>query len=114
MLIEAKRALEVQTVTAIDAEIASLINAGAMDLTSVGVVLPGSVDLIVDEEGTVTDASTLRDPYVMRAIITYVKAHFRNPPDREGLLSMYDYQKKKLANTNQYAMWGESECTRHP
>lgn len=114
MLNEAKTALEVQTVTAYDAEIAALCQSAAMDLTSVGVLLPGTVDLIVATDGTVTDASTLRDPYVMRAIITYVKAHFRNPPDREGLLSMYDYQKKKLANTNQYAMWGESECTKHP
>lgn len=111
MLIEAKRALEVQTVTAFDAEIASLINAGAMDLASVGVVLPGSVDLTVDNEGVVTDNSSLDDDYVKRAILTYVKAHFRNPPNREQLLDMYDSQKKKLANTERYTDWRDPGCT---
>lgn len=111
MLKEAKRALEVQTVTAFDAEIASLINASAMDLASVGVVLPGTVDLAVDEDGVVTDNSVLEDDYVKRAILTYVKAHFRNPPDRDRLLAMYDDQKKKLANTNRYTDWGDNGCT---
>lgn len=109
MLSEAKMALRI-TSDAYDLEIASLLDAGAKDLASVGIVLPGTVAFTVSN-GAVTDASTLTDSYVIRALITYVRVHFGSPPDYDKVLESYDAQKKKLANTDAYTYWGGDGCS---
>jgi hypothetical protein len=42
------------------------------------------------------------DNYLMRAIITYVKANFRNPPNYANLISSYETQLGKLMVTDGY------------
>lgn len=107
MLQEAKLALGL-TVSAYDARIAALLDAGAKELASVGVEFTGTVSLTVAENGTVTDNSTLQDNLVKEAILTYVMVHFGNPPNYDQLLASYENQKQKLANTTGYTEWGDS------
>lgn len=112
MLSEAKRALRV-TADAYDAEIASLLQAGAADLELSGVILPGTVDITVTESGgtvTSTDSSTLDDPLVMRAVFTYAAANFGNPPNADRLKASYDEQKRQLMHANAYTDFSGGDC----
>jgi hypothetical protein len=105
MLNEAKLALRITT-DAYDAEIASLLGAGARDLTAAGVVLPGTVSFVVTSEG-VQDNSTLTDELCMRALITYTRMNFGSPDDYERLRSAYDDQKVTLMHAHNYTeYWG--------
>ena len=106
MLKEAKKALWV-TDSEFDSEIALLLMAGAKDLEAAGVVLPGTVKLTIASNDTVTDNSTLKDPYVMRAILTYTRANFRNPPDYEKLEASYEAQKETLMHASDYTDYGD-------
>lgn len=102
MLKETRLALRITT-AAYDAEIASLIMAGVMDLETAGVILPGAVSLKVDEEtGEVTDRSTLKDELVKRAIITYVRMNFGSPNDYDRLRDAYSMQKVQLMHATDY------------
>ena len=107
-----------------DGEIARLCEAGAMDLETRGVILPGTVEFVytlqpvVDPDTAttetdpdtgdplyrevVTDNSNLTDPFVMRAIITYAMAHFGNPPNYQNLISSYETQLAQLMVTSGY------------
>ena len=107
-----------------DGEIARLCRTGAMELMTRGVLLPGKVDFTITEEAVVdpdtqepetdpvtgetrtiekvTDNSTLTDELCMRAIITYAKAHFGNPPNYQNLISSYETQLGQLMNTSGY------------
>ena len=98
-----------------DGEIARLCRAGAMDMMTRGVLVPGKVDFTITEEAVadpvtgetrtiekVTDNSTLTDELCMRAIITYAKAHFGNPPNYQNLISSYETQLGQLMNTSGY------------
>ncbi len=49
--------------------------------------------------GLPTDAG---DPFVRRAIITYCKMHFGNPPDYDRLKAAYDEQKGQLMSAHSY------------
>ena len=106
MLKEAKKALWV-TESEFDSQIAILLMAGAKDLEAAGVVLPGTVELTIADNGTVTDNSTLKDPYVMQAILTYVQANFRNPPNADRLAASYDLQAKQLMHNSDYTDYGD-------
>lgn len=110
-------------------EIARLIKAAAADMTTRGVILPGTVDFeftevpivdpITSEQETdwmtgqgrtfeiVTDKSDLTDDLVCRAIFTYVQAHFRNPPNYDKLIEAYETQLGQLMNTTGYTDFGE-------
>lgn len=123
MLTEVKRALPYDG-TLDDGELARLCKAGAMDLTTRGVILPGTVDFefsqvfYVDPETgdtvidwntglpmyteKVTDNSTLTDDLCMRAIITYVKMNFGNPPNYGNLKESYEIQLGKLMVSGDY------------
>ena len=103
MLKEAKLALRV-TQTIYDAEIASLLMAGANDLQIAGVVLPGTVSFTVTND-MITDTSTLTDPLAMRAIITYAAMRFGNPPNYDKLREAYDTQKGQLMHATGYTDW---------
>ena len=110
MLKEAKKALRV-TADYYDSEIASLLMAGANDLEIAGVELPGSVTFTVSTSDAVTDNSTLKDPLVMRAIITYAMMRFGNPPNYDKLLDAYETQKGQLMHAAGYTDYGEGEST---
>ena len=107
MLKEAKVALRVTT-SAFDAEIASLLMAGANDLEIAGVELPGTVSFTVQND-TVTDVSTLTDPLVQRAIFTYARMRFGSPPDYDKLKEAYDEQKVQLMHAGNYTDYGDGE-----
>jgi len=107
MLKEAKKALRV-TATAFDSEIASLLMAGANDLTIAGVVLPGTVTFSVEGD-TVTDLSTLTDDLAMRAILTYAAMRFGNPPNYDKLREAYETQKVQLMHAGAYTDYGDGD-----
>ena len=107
MLKEAKLALRV-TAEAYDAEIAGLLEAGALDLGIAGVVLPGTVAFAVNAStGEVTDNSTLTDPLCQRAIFTYARAHFGSPADYDKLAESYEIQKVQLMHAGGYTDYDE-------
>ena len=106
MLKEAKKALRV-TVSNFDSEIAHLLMSGANDLEIAGVVLPGSVAFTIGTDDAVTDTSTLTDPLVMRAIITYAAMRFGNPPNYMQLADAYETQKVQLMHAHGYTDYGE-------
>ena len=108
MLKEAKKALRV-TNAYYDSEIASLLMAGANDLTIAGVVLPGTVTFTVASNDTVTDLSTLTDELAMRAVITYAQMRFGNPPNYQQLADAYDLQKVQLMHAAGYTDYGDEE-----
>ena len=107
MLKEAKLAMRV-TAAAYDAEIASLLMAGANDLQIAGVILPGTVSFTVNND-VITDTSTLTDPLVQRAIITYALMRFGNPPNYDKLRDAYDTQKGQLMHATGYTDWLNGE-----
>ncbi|MBO7667497.1 MAG: DNA-packaging protein [Firmicutes bacterium] len=106
MLNEARKALWVTT-NKFDDEIAGLILAARDDLIhSAGIPVEG-VNLTVSWSGdtpTVTDSSTISDELVKRAIITYVRAHFGNPPDADRQKSAYDEMKSQLQRATGYGI----------
>ena len=108
MLKEAKKALRV-TVTNFDDEIMRLCEAGLMDLQIAGVVASGTVAFTESTSGAVTDTSTLTDPLVQRAIITYAAMRFGNPPNYDRLLDAYETQKVQLMHAAGYTDYGEDE-----
>ena len=130
MLKEAKRAMGI-TYSHKDGEIAQLCEAGAMELETRGVILPGTVAFTITETpilipGTtetekdprtgetrymdvVTDNSTLTDSWCMRAIITYVKKNFGNPPNYDQLQKSYETQLGQLMTTSGYTNFGDDD-----
>lgn len=93
MLSEVKLAMRL-TSTAYDAEIASLIQAAALDLSIAGVLVNGIS--FGNNNGNIVDNSTCTDPLILRAIITYVRMHFGSPDDYDKLVAAYDIQKAQL------------------
>ena len=110
MLKEAKKALRV-TASYYDSEIAHLLMSGANDLKIAGVELPGAVSFTIGTNDVVTDTSTLTDPLVMRAIITYAAMRFGNPPNYDKLADAYDVQKVQLMHAGRYTDYGEGDVT---
>ena len=108
MLKEAKKALRV-TVDYYDDEIMRLCEAGTLDLRIAGVVTPGDVAFTVSTAGAVTDTSTLTDPLVMRAIITYAAMRFGNPTNYDKLAEAYETQKVQLMHAGGYTDYGEGD-----
>ena len=106
LLDQVKLALRV-TVTAYDAEIAGLINAAAMDLKhTAGVDTDGVSITVTFSQGAfvVTDASTITDELIIRAIITYVRQHFGSPDDHDRLKQAYDEMKAQLITCTGYGL----------
>lgn len=105
MLKEAKKAMRV-TVSAFDQEIMDLCKAGAMDLQTAGVMIPGNISYTVGTGDAVTDTSSLTDPLVQRAIITYARMRFGSPPDYDRLNEAYETQKVQLMHAGRYTNYG--------
>lgn len=89
MLDKTKLALRITT-TAYDADITGLIDAAKLDLGIAGVVLPTTLDALVE-----------------RAIITYCKCHFGGSADDDytRLKASYDEQKAQLQTATGYTVW---------
>ena len=85
-----KMALRITT-TAYDSELTYLIAAAKLDLGVAGVVVPDTLDALVE-----------------RAIITYCKLHFGIPDDAERLKRAYDEQKAQLVTATGYTDWGDA------
>ena len=87
MLEKVKMALRITT-DAFDDELTVLINSAKLDLGIAGVVVPETLDAIVE-----------------RAIITYCKVHFGEPDDYDRLKASYDEQKAQLSMATGYTVW---------
>lgn len=87
MLTNCKTAMRITT-DAFDDEISSYINAAEIDLGIAGVVYEAVDDL------------------VQKAIITYVRMSFGNPPNYDRLKAAYDEQKAQLQTATGYTEWG--------
>ena len=85
-----KMALRITT-TAYDTELTYLIAAAKLDLGIAGVVVPDTLDELVE-----------------RAIITYCKMSFGIPEDYDRLKRAYDEQKAQLATATGYTDWLEA------
>lgn len=108
MLNECRLAMAI-TETDFDGELCLLMDAAARDLKIAGVVLPGLVSFEATNDG-MADNSDLTDPLVMRAIFTYVRAHFQSPPDYDRLVASYETQKTQLMHAANYTYYGEGEA----
>lgn len=95
MLEAVKLAIPVAT-NAYDADIEQLIDAALADLSIPGI----RRDMLYKET---------QDPLIRRAVITYCKAHFGNPPDYDKLAASYDEQKSQLSMATGYADWGDTD-----
>lgn len=87
MLANCKTAMRITT-DAYDDEITSYINAAELDLGIAGVIYEAVDDL------------------VQKAIITYVRMSFGNPPNYDKLKAAYDEQKAQLQVATGYTEWG--------
>lgn len=90
---KAKEVLDITTNT-FDEEIEDLISAALLDLGIAGVDFEQASEL---------------DPLIVRAVLTYVKAHFGEPADTtyQRLKAFYDEQKAQLQMATGYTDWGE-------
>ena len=91
---DAKLRLRIHT-DAFNDEIQDLISAGAADL-----IRHNACQTEQLEKCEV-------DPLIKRAIMTFVRAHFGQPDDRDSLLKDYDSQKAMLMTTTGYTDWGD-------
>ena len=82
-----KTALRIST-DVFDDELGSLIDAAILDLGVAGVVVPASIDSIVN-----------------LAVITYCKMNFGLPEDYDRLKKSYDEQKAQLATSTGHTDW---------
>ena len=89
MLDRVRMALRITT-TAFDSEIDDLISAALADLDIAGVTAP-----------------TKNAPLIVRAVITYCKAHFGEPDEYDRLKAAYDEQKAQLQMATGYTDWRE-------
>lgn len=105
MLQECRLAMQI-TDTDFDPELCLLMDAGARDLAIGGVVLPGTVSFEATNKG-MQDNSTLTDPLVIRAILTYVRMNFESPADYDRLAKSYSLQKEQLMHATGYTDYGE-------
>lgn len=82
-----KMALRITT-DAFDDELNGYISAAELDMGIAGVVYESVDDL------------------VKKAIITYVRMSFGNPPNYDRLKAAYDEQKAQLQTATGYTVWG--------
>lgn len=89
-----------------DAELARLALAAVGDLGIVDVRAAG-VEFAFNQDGSVTDSSTITDQLLIRAIITYVRMHFKSPEDYDKLERSYNEQKAQLITATGYGLPAE-------
>lgn len=76
------------TTSAFDAQIGSLLDAAALDLGVAGVIVPSTLDALVQQ-----------------AEITYFLMNFGDPENYDRLKRSYDEQKAQLATCTGYTRW---------
>lgn len=77
------------TTDAFDTQISSLLDAAALDLGVAGVVIPSTLDALVEQ-----------------AEITYFLLHFGDPDNYDRLERSYNEQKAQLSMCTGYTNWG--------
>lgn len=77
------------TTSAYDVQINGLLDAALLDMGVAGVVLPETLDKLVEQ-----------------AAITYCLMHFGQPDDYDRLKKSYDEQKAQLVTCTGYTDWG--------
>lgn len=87
LIASAKMALRITT-DAFDTEISDLLTAAFLDMGVAGVVVPATLDALVQ-----------------RAAITYTRMHFGQPDDYDRLKASYDEQKAQLSMCTGYTDW---------
>lgn len=111
MLKEAKQECRVEPdETAFDTEIAGLIEAAALYMSTRGIILKGVIRIEIDAEGRAVDKSTVRDPLIKRTILCYCKANFGSHPHREELMKSFEMLVCTLKSTTGYTNWGGECC----
>lgn len=90
MLEKVRRALRIST-RAFDEEIEDLMSAALADLKIAGV-----------------NKDDVKDPLIIRAVITYCRVNFGQPDDYDRLKAAYDEQKAQLQTATGYTDWGEN------
>ena len=86
-----------------DAEIILQINAAVLDLTRTAeIVLPGEINIVLADNGTVTDTSTVTDALVITAIATWCNMRIGNPANYDNLLKAYEAMKGALRISGSY------------
>ena len=109
MLKELKNAMRI-TVDAHDALLANFLMAGASDLEIAGVVTTETVSVTIGTNDAVTDTSTMQDPKLKQAVLTYAAAaaeRFSNGPSADALRDSYEEQKGQLMHASGYTDYGE-------
>lgn len=86
-----------------DAEIILQINAAALDLTRTAeIVLPGEINIVRADDGTVTDTSTVTDALIITTIATWCNMRIGNPANYDNLLKAYESLKGALRISGSY------------
>ena len=94
LLSDAKLRLGTHT-EAFDSEVIDLIEAAAIDLIRHNAIRAEQLE------------DTTIDPLIKMAIMTFVKANYRNPENKEQLQADYNSQKAMLMTTSGYTDWGD-------
>ena len=95
-----------------DQEIILQIQACAIDLTSSAeIVLPGEIRITRTQDAqtgawTISDTSTLTDPFVMTVIGIWCNMHIGNPPNIDNLRSAYNSYKGQMRTSRKYTAFG--------
>ena len=109
MLKECRAALKINGSTVYDSDLCDLMRAGALDLKTAGVLIPGTVSFMETTAG-ITDTSSLTDKLVMRAIFSYVDwQFFRNAANVDKRRENYEIQKPQLRHAADYTDYGGDE-----
>lgn len=86
-----------------DEEIILQINAAALDLTRTAeIVLPGEINIVRADNGTVTDTSTVTDALIITTIATWCNMRIGNPANYDNLLKAYESLKGALRISGSY------------
>ena len=91
LIAKAKLARRIST-NAYDTPISDLLDAALLDLGLAGVVVPSTLDVLVET-----------------AAITYVGMRFGQPDDYAELRQAYNEQKAQLSMATGYTDWGEAD-----
>ena len=108
MLKELKNAMRI-TIGSHDALLANFLMAGANDLKMAGVVTTETVSFTIGTNDQVTDESTMTDPKLVQAVLTYAAAaaeRFWNGPSADKLHEAYEAQKCQLMHADGYTDYG--------
>ena len=86
-----------------DRDIILQIKAAVLDLeSSTEIRLPGRVNISIDNQGVITDNSTLTDELAIVAIATWCNMRIGNPPNYELLDKAYNSLKGQMRMSSRY------------